>query len=233
MWSPQVICQLRRAENIMFLSADLGRNIEIMVINMPWRVFFACYLFLRDENPGFSNLISWLPPSGCPAVCIGSGLPQRNARSPYCPMLLQQRSAFDSSGKNALDASIPMLCTRDSCFEFIPWIWGYLVWILTIQALVSSGNITPDNFTGSDVQPSELCSLPVPRRFRNERGFYMNVNLFILICPCCVLSFEGKTYIQLFQYMISKRTVCHCSEFKFQPLSVSARWRIVDVHHDT
>ena len=32
------------------------------------------------------------------------------------------------------------------------------------QALVSSGNYSPSDFTSNDVQPSELCSQPVPRR---------------------------------------------------------------------
>ncbi len=44
-----------------------------------------------------------------------------------------------------------------------------------LQALVSSGSYTAEDFLSGDVQPSELCSLPVPRRF----------------CPCvrlCVFS---------------------------------------------
>jgi hypothetical protein len=36
---------------------------------------------------------------------------------------------------------------------------------ILLQALVSSGSYTADDFSSGDVQPSELCSLPVPRRF--------------------------------------------------------------------
>ena len=31
---------------------------------------------------------------------------------------------------------------------------------------MSSGNYTAEDFLSGDVKPSELCSLPVPRRFR-------------------------------------------------------------------
>ena len=140
-----------------------------------------------------------------------------------------------------------------------------------MQALVSSGSFSPDHFTSGDVQPSELCSQPVPRRCTARAGKQIlsssvitMVSIFFPFClpcdlasseqprtfatssdfpsmffiplsnpslhiqasrasplhlppalrpPCLSLymriySFEGKTYMQLFQYLISKRSVC-------------------------
>jgi len=63
-----------------------------------------------------------------------------------------------------------------------------------LQALVSSGNYSHEDFSSNFVQPSELSSVPVPR------------------------SFEGKTYIQLFQYLISKRAVLPLGLYRHCPM---------------
>ena len=110
----QVICQLRRAENIMFLSAELGRDAQIMVRRFQVRfVIKNLWMFeLRGEVQASSFgafrmdwiYIAYSPQltnsaSGCSAIRIRSRLPQRNAWSPYGSMLLQQRSALNPTGK--------------------------------------------------------------------------------------------------------------------------------------
>jgi len=121
----KVICQLRRAENIMFLSAELGRNFQIMAA----------------------------PPFASGVVFLSAMLDRLTVQCYYNRDLLS-----------------------------------------ILQALVSSGKITTDHFSSGDVQPSELCSQPVPR------------------------SFDGRTYMQLFQYLISKRSVLPLGLYRHCPM---------------
>jgi len=62
-----------------------------------------------------------------------------------------------------------------------------------LQALVSSGTYGKNDFSG-DVDPSELGFQPVPR------------------------SFEGKTYMQLFKYLISKRSTLPLGLYRRCPM---------------
>ena len=126
-------------------------------------------------------------------------------------MLLQQRPAFNSTGAcEKINTQQLSLESRHSA--------------CAVQALVSSGNVSPEDFTSSDVLPSELCSLPVPLRLKNATIMSVKIRKCIVILldnvafflmsesmkNGLVFSFEGKTYMQLFQYLISKRSVILC-----------------------
>ena len=155
----QVICQLRRAENIMFLSAELGRDFQIMVMMRPSLTDDGFCLPQPRGSVLTSPFSQVAPPFASGVVFLSAMLDRLTVQCYYNRDLLSILQAIRWIFHNSFAVTQPS-------HRYHPGMCG--IWTIVVQALVSTGNTSIEDFSTSDVQPSELCSLPVPRRSRSQ-----------------------------------------------------------------